>query len=81
MVSADGIEWNPNDNKIYVADFLGNAAHMVDMQGNVTALHKNGDTDAVPMALLTSLAKLLLEAMNSSSLTWIWPGPFLNICR
>ena len=44
MVSADGIVWNPSDNKIYVADFLGNAAHAVDMQGNVITLHKNGDT-------------------------------------
>jgi len=44
MVSADGIVWNPSDNKIYVADFLGNGAHVVDMLGNVITLHKNGDT-------------------------------------
>ena len=44
MVSADGIVWNPSDSRIYVADFLGNAAHAVDMQGNVITLHKNGDT-------------------------------------
>ncbi len=51
MVSADGIVWNPVDSNIYVADFLGNAAHAVDMQGNVTTLHKNGDTDGADGSL------------------------------
>ena len=45
MDSADGIVWNKTDNKIYVADFLGNGVHSVDMDGTVTTLHKNGDTD------------------------------------
>ncbi len=51
MVSADGIVWNAADNNIYVADFLGNGAHAVDMQGNVTTLHKNGDTDGADGSL------------------------------
>ena len=51
MVSADGIVWNAVDNNIYVADFLGNGAHAVDMQGNVTTLHKNGDTDGADGSL------------------------------
>ncbi len=51
MVSADGIVWNPADSHIYVADFLGNAAHAVDMQGRVTTLHKNGDTDGADGSL------------------------------
>ncbi len=51
MVSADGIVWNAEDNNIYVADFLGNGAHAVDMQGNVTTLHKNGDTDGADGSL------------------------------
>ncbi len=51
MVSADGIVWNSVDNLIYVADFLGNGAHAVDMQGNVTTLHKNGDTDGADGSL------------------------------
>ncbi|MDM8553969.1 hypothetical protein QUF75_04490 [Desulfococcaceae bacterium HSG7] len=51
MASADGIVWNPVDNLIYVADFLGNGAHAVDMQGNVTTLHKNGDTDGADGSL------------------------------
>ncbi|MCP4373991.1 MAG: hypothetical protein GY797_38690 [Deltaproteobacteria bacterium] len=45
MDSADGIVWNKADNKIYVADFLGNGVHSVDMNGKVETLHKNGDTD------------------------------------
>jgi len=44
MVSADGIVWNPSDSHIYVADFLGNGVHKVDMQGHVITLHKNGDS-------------------------------------
>lgn len=44
MDSADGIVWNEADNKIYVADFLGNGVHSVDMNGKVQTLHKNGDT-------------------------------------
>jgi len=51
MVSADGIVWNPADRLIYVADFLGNAAHAIDMQGRVTTLHKNGDTDGADGSL------------------------------
>jgi len=45
MDSADGIVWNKADNKIYVADFLGNGVHSVDMNGKVQTLHKNGDTN------------------------------------
>lgn len=45
MDSADGIVWNAADNKIYVADFLGNGVHSVDMNGKVQTLHKNGDTN------------------------------------
>ncbi len=45
MDSADGIVWHEATNKIYVADFLGNGVHSVDMSGKVQTLHKNGDTD------------------------------------
>jgi sugar lactone lactonase YvrE len=51
MVSADGIVWNPVDSHIYVADFLGNAAHAIDRQGRVTTLHKNGDTNGADGSL------------------------------
>jgi len=45
MISADGIVWRKEDNRIYVADILNNAVHVVDMKGNVQTLHKNPDTD------------------------------------
>ena len=51
MVSADGIVWNPVDSHIYVADFLGNAAHAIDIKGRVTTLHKNGDTNGADGSL------------------------------
>jgi len=51
MVSADGIVWNSADSHIYVADFLGNAAHAIDTQGRVITLHKNGDTNGADGSL------------------------------
>lgn len=45
MVSAGGIVWRKEDNRIYVADVLNNAVHVVDMKGNVQTLYKNPDTD------------------------------------
>jgi sugar lactone lactonase YvrE len=43
--SADGMRWRSADNRLYVADILGNAVHAVDMDGTVHLLHQNGDTD------------------------------------
>ena len=51
MVSADGIVWRKEDNRIYVADILNNAVHVVNMKGNVQTLHKNSDTDGVDGSL------------------------------
>ncbi|MEE8622194.1 MAG: SMP-30/gluconolactonase/LRE family protein [Syntrophobacteria bacterium] len=51
MVSADGIVWREEDNRIYVADILHNAVHVVDMKGNVWTLHKNPDTDGADGSL------------------------------
>ncbi|MDH3356225.1 MAG: SMP-30/gluconolactonase/LRE family protein [Desulfobacteraceae bacterium] len=51
MVSADGIVWRKEDNRIYVADILNNAVHVVDMKGNVRTLHKNPDTDGADGSL------------------------------
>ena len=45
MVSAAGIVWRKEDNRIYVADILNNAVHVVDMKGNVQTLLKSSDTD------------------------------------
>jgi len=51
MVSAAGIVWRKEDNRIYVADMLNNAVHVVDMKGNVQTLHKNSDTDGADGSL------------------------------
>ena len=45
MASADGIFWNKTDNKIYAADMLKNAVQAIDMNGNVSTVYENGDTD------------------------------------
>ena len=44
MACCDGIIWRKADNRIYVADMLINGVQAVDMEGNVTTIHKNGDT-------------------------------------
>jgi len=51
MLSADGIIWREKDNNIYVTDMLINGVQVVDMEGNVTTLHKNGDTDGADGSL------------------------------
>ena len=51
MVSAGGIVWREEDNRIYVADILNNAVHAVDIKGNVQTLHNNPDTDGTDGSL------------------------------
>jgi len=51
MLCCDGIIWREKDNKIYVSDMLINGIQVVDMKGNVTTLHKNGDTDGADGSL------------------------------
>jgi hypothetical protein len=51
MKCCDGIFWRKGDNKIYVSDMLINGVQVVDMDGNVTTLHKNGDTDGADGSL------------------------------
>jgi sugar lactone lactonase YvrE len=51
MLCCDGIIWRRKDNKIYVADMLANAIQVVDMNGQVTTLHRNGDTDGADGSL------------------------------
>jgi len=51
MSSSDGITWREQDNRLYVADILGNAVHAVDMDGTVHMLHKNADTDGADGSL------------------------------
>ena len=43
MISADGMFFDKVEEKIYVADLMGNAIQVVAMDGTVTTLAKNGD--------------------------------------
>lgn len=43
MISADGMFFDKVEEKIYVADLMGNAIHVVSMDGTVTMLAKNAD--------------------------------------
>ncbi|MCP3920154.1 MAG: hypothetical protein GY711_31905 [bacterium] len=51
MHCCDGLFWREADDRIYVADMLRNAVQVVDMQGNVSTLHRNADTDGADGAL------------------------------
>ena len=51
MPCSDGIVWRKEDNKIYNTDMLHNGVEVIDMEGNVTVLHKNGDTDGADGSL------------------------------
>ena len=46
MMCCDGLSIDRKTGEVYIADFLGNALHKVDLKtGKVTTLAKNGDTD------------------------------------
>ncbi|MDP6524357.1 MAG: SMP-30/gluconolactonase/LRE family protein [Kiritimatiellia bacterium] len=51
MACCDGIIWREEDNKIYNTDMLNNGVETIDMDGKVTVLHKNGDTDGADGSL------------------------------
>ena len=51
MPSSDGMEWCSEDKCFYVSDMLINAVQKVDLQGNVTTIHSNGDTDGADGSL------------------------------
>jgi sugar lactone lactonase YvrE len=82
MRSSDGIIWNPRDDRIYVADLLSNAVHSVDMRGNVSTLHENGDTDGAdgsldqPVEVAIRGSELIIVNMDIAWLTP--PGAAVN---
>lgn len=45
MTATDGMSYDPTSNKLYVADLFANAVFSVDMQGKVTLLAQNGDSN------------------------------------
>jgi sugar lactone lactonase YvrE len=51
MLCCDGMVWRKKDNKFYVADMLVNGVQVIDMDGKVTTLHKNGDTNGADGSL------------------------------
>ena len=51
MACCDGIVYRKKDKKIYVADMLINGVQAVAMDGTVTTIHKNSDTDGADGSL------------------------------
>jgi hypothetical protein len=70
MPSTDGMIFDAARRRIYVADFLGNAVHAIDLQGRVTTLQRNGDADSTtglldqPCAVLLLGNRLLISNMD-----------------
>jgi len=81
LLSTDGMAFDAQRRRLYVADFLGNAVHEVDMNGNVTTLQKNGDADSttgqldMPCALLLLGDRLIVSNMDYVSAA---PGRSVN---
>lgn len=72
MISADGLFFDKVEEKIYVADLIGNAIYVVSMDGTVTTLAQNGDfhpsegrLDAPSEAILRG-RQLIVSNMNLS---------------
>lgn len=80
MVSADGLTFDPKRRRFYVADFLGNAVHAVTMEGKVTTLQKNGDTDASHGQLDQPCATLVVgDRLIVSNMDYAAANPGLSV--
>ncbi len=79
MASSDGIEWRAADNKIYVADMLNNAVQVVAMDGSVTTLHQNGDTDGAD-GLLDQPCEVVIDGnrLIVMNMDWWWDCEWLT---
>lgn len=51
MGAVDGMAWDAGTNKIYITDLAHNAVYSIDMDGTVTLLAQNNDTDGSGGAL------------------------------
>ncbi|RBW42633.1 hypothetical protein DS885_15180, partial [Psychromonas sp. B3M02] len=47
MIASDGIQWDRQSNARYTTDVFYNAVYKLDMQGKLTLLSKNGDTNGI----------------------------------
>ena len=79
MASADGMEWRKADNKFYIADMLNNAVQVVSMDGSVSTLHQNGDTDGGD-GLLDQPCEVVIhgDRLIVMNMDWWWDCEFLT---
>ena len=75
MKSADGLVFDPVTNVIYVADSRANAIQVVALDGTVTTLAKNGDTDGLDGGMDQPCEPLLRgREVIVSNMDWPVPG-------
>ncbi len=73
IFTTDGIVFDPIDRVFYVLDIMGNGLFMMDLEGNLTLMHKNGDTDGAngeldqPTGLILNGDELIIA---NSDLAW-----------
>lgn len=75
MKSVDGLYYDPQTDKLYVADILANAVHAVSMDGSVETLAQNGDTDGADGSL-DGPAEAIVRGRNVivSNFDRVFPG-------
>jgi sugar lactone lactonase YvrE len=75
MKSADGLVFDPERNVIYVADSRANAIQVVALDGSVTTLASNGDTDGLDGGMDQPCEPLLRgREVIVSNMDWPVPG-------
>lgn len=51
IVGPDGLIFSEKFNRFFLADYLANAVHAIDLEGHVFTLHQNADTDGLDGSL------------------------------
>ncbi|HUT93460.1 MAG TPA: hypothetical protein VMY37_28610 [Thermoguttaceae bacterium] len=74
MKSADGLFFDPETKKIFVADSKANAVQMVSLDGSVQTLARNGDTDGLDGGM-DQPCEVLLRGREVIVSNMDWPVP------
>lgn len=81
LTAPDGLVFDKKRNRFYVADFLTNAVYVIDRNGRVKSLQKNGDTSGAngqldqPAEVIVRGDELIIVNMD---MAWATPGLSVN---
>ena len=74
MTCCDGIFYDETDDVIYVADMICNGVQKVDMNGRVTTIARNGDTDGTG-GLIDQPCEVIVRGRELIVVNMDWPFP------